>query len=285
MNVLILSPVSNSYFGTLNWIKDDIKNYYFIVINARHAEDYKKIGLQNVEYIIVDVWKKDLISFYVQKLHSEKHIDKIFTYTEDEVLLAAELRNRFGIEGQGITSAKCFRDKFLMASFIRDMGIKTPKFKMVESYFDLDEFTEKNGYPIVIKPLDGGGAMGVTVVRNEIELKNFISDNVVNKKICEEYIPYDVYHVDGMVLDGDIKYIVVWKYIKSCLNFQNEVGGSCISMSILSGTTAYTNLTQYARKVIMALPCPNNFLFHLEVFYNGEDIILCEIASRTRTYP
>lgn len=280
MNVLILSPVSNSYFGTLNWIKDDTKNYYYIVINKRHTEDYKKNCLQNVEYIIVDVWQKDLISYYVKKLHAEKHIDKIFTYTEEEVLLAAELRNILGIKGQGITSAKCFRDKYLMASFISEMGINTPKFKMVESYFDLDEFTKYYGYPIVIKPLDGGGAIGVTVVRDEAELKGYIAENAVGKKICEKFIPYDVYHVDGMVLDGKIKYTVVWKYIKSCLNFQNEVGGSCISMSMLSGTTTHAHLTQYARKVIMALPCPDNFLFHLEVFYNGEDIVFCEIASR-----
>ena len=280
MNVLMLSPVSNTYFGVLNWIKDDKENTYYLVINKRHAEDYKKNCLQNVEYIVVDAWREDLISYYVKKLHSQKRIDKIFSYTEDEVLLAAELRNKLAIEGQGITSAKSYRDKYLMASIIREMGIKTPKFKMVENYFDLHEFIEKNGYPIVIKPLDGAGAMGVTIVKDDLGLKEYLLNCGTGKKICEEYIPYDVYHVDGMVLDGIIKYNLVWKYVKSCLNFQNEIGGSAISASVLSGTTTYKDLTHYAKKVISALPSPNNFLFHLEVFYNGKDIILCEIASR-----
>lgn len=280
MNVLLLSPVSNKYFGALNWVKQDIANTYYFVIRKKHEEDYKKHCIDNVEYIVVDVWREDLISYHVKKLHSKIGIDKIFAYTEDDILLAAVLRNKLGIEGQGITSAQTYRDKYMMASYIKEMGIKTPKFKLVENYFDLEGFIEENGYPIVIKPLDGAGAMGVTIVKNESELKDFLLNCAEGKKICEEYVPYDVYHVDGMVLDGTIKYQFVWKYVKSCLNFQNEVGGSAISVSILSETTTYRDLTQYAQRVISALPSPNNFLFHLEVFYNGEDIILCEIASR-----
>ena len=98
-----------------------------------------------------------------------------------------------------------------MANYISEMGIRTPKYKLVESYFDLDEFIERNGYPFVIKPLDGAGAIGVTIIKGEDELKEYLLTCGTGKKLCEEYIPYDVYHVDGMVLDGTIKYSLVWK--------------------------------------------------------------------------
>lgn len=279
MKIMILSPASNSYFKVLDWMKDDLDNEYIILVNNIHMEDYKLSSRKNTEIIAVKNWSYCEIDNIFNEIMIKSKIDVLFSYTEEDVLLAAKLREKYKIEGQNISSALAFRDKDIMKKYIFKKGLRVPKFTSISSQQEVYDFIEINGYPFVLKPIDGGGAVGVRIIHDKNELDNYFQENKVENCLCEEYIAYPVFHIDGLVLDGKLIYSFPFRYEENCLNYQNQ-NGSVISVLLDYNSKEYLKLSDYSKAVINALPSPSNFLFHLEVFYDGEEIIFCEIACR-----
>ena len=96
----------------------------------------------------------------------------------------------------------------------------------------------------------------------------------------EEYIDGDMYHIDGLIVNGEIVCIQPFKYINTCLSFlQDEYAGSCT----LSPTNPlFTRLVNSTISVIETLPKSKNMTFHAELWVTkNNDIVFCEIASRT----
>ena len=73
-------------------------------------------------------------------------------------------------------------------------------------------------------------------------------------------------------------YLVPSKYFNNTLSFkQGQSGGS---VQIGENDNLYSKIENYTNKLLKGLHTPKNYLFHLEVFSNGKEIVLCEIASR-----
>ncbi|MDS3035681.1 ATP-grasp domain-containing protein, partial [Streptococcus pneumoniae] len=79
-----------------------------------------------------------------------------------------------GISGQNIDSANGFRDKYIMKKYL-EKAVSLPKYAEINDCVDLIEFTDNKKYPFVVKPRLGAGSIGVTIIQNKSELKDFIS--------------------------------------------------------------------------------------------------------------
>ncbi|MBE5913079.1 MAG: ATP-grasp domain-containing protein [Pseudobutyrivibrio ruminis] len=282
-NIVILSPGSNTYFKVESWTKRLHDKNIYIIINKRHENDYIHNKPCNVHIFTVAKWDENEVYKRIQEINKRESIDLIFSYLEEDVILAAKIRERLNIEGQSLISAKSFRDKVIMKDIVKAAGYRVPKYFKVIDYEDFEQFAKENKYRIVLKPTDKAGAEGVFVIRTKDEyekIREHQNNIIKNEYMCEEYIPHNIYHIDGLVINNKVKYIFVWEYLKNCINFKNEKRGSTISKTVMAGTDTYDKLQNYARKVIEEFDTPDNYLFHLEVFYDGKEIVFCEIASR-----
>lgn len=279
MHILILSPVSKSYFSALDWIKGDTKNHYTYLINERHLNNYLDTDITASHSLVaLNKWNDKNILDEVIEIHSKNKIDNIFCYLEEDVQVAAKLRDYLNIQGQNINSANFYRDKFKMKNAVSKKGFDVPNYDLITDYFYLYKFKNKIGYPFIVKPLDGAGAFGCTIINDDEELKAFDYDFKNGNLIAEEFIDYPMYHVDGFCIDGEIKYISCSEYITNCISFTSKK--STMSAQLDQDSEYYKKLSDYANKLIPTLPSPNNFLFHLEVFFNGKDFKFCEIGCR-----
>ncbi|RAZ73462.1 ATP-grasp domain-containing protein [Planococcus halotolerans] len=280
MNILVLNS-SNYYFTPLNvWLKDFTGNVICLTPKG-HLNSYQEnIKEKNYKFISIENWHDYWeVENLACALHKKYKFDKILSFREFDLKRAGDLRDLLNIAGQSKHSAQCFRDKDVMKETVRKQGIKTPDFQLLESYSDLYSFIENIGFPIIIKPNDGAGSVNTNKVSNLQELETLIKQNNILNYIAEEFIDGEMYHVDGMVLNKEIQLAIPSKYINGCMEFKKGV--STASMWLQKSDILYQKLIEYTEEVIKSMPKPDNFTFHLEVFVKNNELIFCEIASRT----
>lgn len=222
----------------------------------------------------------------VFKLYKEKPFQKVIAYHEYDLLRAARIRSFFKLEGQDYQSAIVFRDKIAMKELLAKAEIKVPFFARINSPLDIFEFTEKYGFPAVVKPIFGTGADGVFILKNIQDSEKFINkykgfnDCHLTDLEIESFVKGTTYHVDGFVKDGAI--IASWPSI--CINHCVDLKeGSYVAHHHLSPENPMVErLNNYTKTVLDALPTPKNTAFLLEIFYDEQkdDIVFCEIAAR-----
>ncbi len=206
----------------------------------------------------------------------------IFARAESDLIRAAYLRQRLNISGQSVESALGYRNKVLMKNYLdNDKSLLIPSYKLIESTYDILDFIDEHAYPVVIKPILESGSSGVNIISKESELNKFLSKSMpFGQMEIEEYVEGDMYHIDGLIVNGEIVCIQPFKYINTCLSFlKNEYAGSC---TISPNNSLYSKLIDKTLLVIEKLPKSKNMTFHAEFWVTqNSDIIFCEIASRT----
>ncbi len=292
MNILILNRKSLRTRPICKWFEEENVNLFLCCDEkARDKLTKSELDTHYKEAIFVkDYSDSGEIEWATRKLHKRYGIDRIASFSELDVLRAAYIRESLGIPGQNVTSARAFRDKYLMKSIAQNSGIKIPEMAMVHSPYDLFAFIEAVGYPVVLKPRDLGGSLGIHVIEDEEALLSLINmpegplspENNAHLMV-EKFIDGPLYHIDGIMKAGSVQVIWASKYISQCLESLTDgknVGGVILSTS----TEIHLSLCEFVEKVIDSLPVPNEQTsFHAEVFIeqSSNELYLCEIASRT----
>lgn len=105
-------------------------------------------------------------------------------------------------------TVKICRNKGLTNDYLRKANVPIPKGKAFDKDADNDEilnYADKIGYPLVLKPIDGGGGAGVvTNIQSRSELEKHLIDLRYNRSkkevIVERFIVGEDYRI--LVLDG-----------------------------------------------------------------------------------
>ena len=274
----------------LHQILSDIKPEKLLLIAGdKHFSETEKQELAPFYNTIVrvgDYRDSGNLEIAAYNLYREKPFQKIIAYHEYDLIRAARLREFFGLEGQTCQSALAFRNKVLMKDILQKAGIKVPNFISVNSPFDILEFTRRNGFPVVVKPVMGTGGDRATILRSVSDIEKFIqsektfNDSHQTDLEVESFVDGITYHVDGFIKDGKI--IASWPSI--CMNhcIDLKVGKYVAHHHLEPQNPMVKRLNKYAELVTKSLPTPSNTAFLLELFYNkGKDeFIFCEIATR-----
>lgn len=139
------------------------------------------------EYFPISVVDKESILSICRK----KQIDGICTIASDiSAPTVAFVAENMGLTGNSFEAALRANNKFLMRSSFRDAGIPSPKFLYVSSFEDLN-LTELS-YPLIVKPTDRSGSLGVVKVDRPELLPEAVEDAIrfsfCHTAIVEEYI-------------------------------------------------------------------------------------------------
>lgn len=205
---------------------------------------------------------------------------KIIAISEYFLLRAAQLREYLGIKGHCVNDILPFRDKVEMKKLAAKHNIPVPEYAAVETPMDLLKFIDKVSFPVIIKPFDGSGSLNTFKISNQKELEIFFNKFQFQKKmIAEKFTNAEIYHVDGIVLNQQIKLCSPAKYLSNCLDY---LSGSYLgSYVLLNDSPLRTKLVEFTEKVINCFPALNNYLFHMEIFVDQDfNLALCEVTCR-----
>jgi biotin carboxylase len=218
----------------------------------------------------------DGITIEIARKYGVKHI---VACQELVLQRAAALRETLGLPGQTPSSALAFRDKLVMKQHAQRGGVPVARHRRVTSLTEVREFAREFGFPIVLKPRDGAGSIDAQIIRHEAGLAAVDVSRVAGK-LVESYVPGTIYHVNGVVVNG--RTVLSWpsRYANVLAEFTS--GASRVDVTLEADDPLAARLVEFNERVLAALPGPEHFGFHTEIFHTPDDqFVLCEIASRS----
>ena len=161
----------------------------------------KEMGLHTFCFAWEDgaICKNDADEFYpisiVEKerilgICHERRIDGVCTIASDVAApTVAYIAEKMGLVGNSYEVAVRANNKFLMRNAFSKAGVPCPKYQIVTS---LDEIMINYSFPIIVKPTDRSGSLGVTKVERkedlEVAVKNALNYSFKHEAIVEEFI-------------------------------------------------------------------------------------------------
>lgn len=277
VGILILNKLSHSDAPYEKWLED--LNEDLLLLTAKQwANGFAKGYAQIKSFDHYDT--NHNVELAALEWYELSPYHTVIATAERDILRAARLRELFGIPGQSLESALAFRDKVKMKTILKRAKIMVPAFARCETTFDLYNFIKQQGYPVVVKPVDGMGSRNTTIIHHKEDLRRFLFEGITPNLQVETFIQGEMYHIDALVLNGQLIYSWPSKYLNDCLAFHE---GKPLGSYILEPHNPLTErLREYLALLVQALPTPAHTSLHAEVFHTPHDeLILCEIACRT----
>ncbi len=209
-------------------------------------------------------------------------IDRVLTNWEPTVLLAARMRERWGIPGMSYDSVLGFRDKQLMKERVAAAGLRVPASARVSSAAEIRAAAEAIGFPLIVKPIAGAGSADTYLCRDLETLKEVIGlTRGVTEASVEEYIEGEEFTYDTLCVDGKPVYENVAQYLPKPLEARSEewISPVIITVRDLSAPKFQAGIA-LGREVLTALGMGDGFT-HMEWFYTPKgEVVLGEIGCR-----
>lgn len=228
----------------------------------------------NAQAVYADAMTLDDVLATLEREGLRNSITRVVCVDEQYILLAAKVREALSLSGQSFMSARAFRNKLFMKEYLKTAS----SFRLPAFWSPLQRRSREDIFPldahgaVVRKPILGSGGIGVKIYDNISQV-----DDVAQDEMLESFIDLPMLHVDGLVVNGEIGFFVISRYINSCLSFNEfKYVGSEFSHDESLNRRAEVAM----REVFRLLPAFQDGAFHLEMFYSDTELYFCEIASR-----
>jgi biotin carboxylase len=211
-----------------------------------------------------------------------RNVDRVWTNWEPLVLLAARLRERWGIPGMSVDTVRGFRDKQLMKERVKAAGLRAPRSARVRTKDEAYAAAEQVGFPLILKPIAGAGSADTYMCRDANELDEALlkTQRVIEASV-EEYVQGEEFTFDTLCIEGKPAYENVAQYLPKPLEARSEqwISPVIITVRDLTKEKIQKGLA-LGRKVLAALGMKSGFT-HMEWFFtpNGE-AVFGEIGCR-----
>ena len=235
------------------------------------------------EYVQVSsLWDSGQVVGELQEQLRGHQLDRIECLWEPGVILAAELRDHFGVAGLSVEHAQLFRDKEAMKVALDKAGIRTPRHVAVDSVAGCWDALEEIGFPIILKPIDGAGSADTYRVASREELRAVLPRlRHVPKISVEEFVDGEEYTFDAITIDGEIVYHnIAWYRPRPLIARSNEwISPQVIALREVDGPDLAGGV-QMGHDVIKALQFDTGFT-HMEWYRKADgEVVFGEIGGR-----
>jgi biotin carboxylase len=208
-------------------------------------------------------------------------IDRIVALDDFDVETAALLREHLRIPGMGETTARYFRDKLAMRVRARTAGVLVPAFVHVLNHEAIREFTTRVAPPWVLKPRSQASAIGIRQLESADALWHALEELGDRQSfyLLEEYVPGDVFHVDGIVWQHDVCFVAAHQYGKPPMDVAHH-GGIFVTRT-LPPSPLKLDLVRLNERVLDALHFVRG-VTHTEFIRSAQDgrLYFLETAAR-----
>lgn len=185
-------------------------------------------------------------------LARRERIDRIVALDDFDVELGAMLREHLFVPGMGETTGRAFRDKLAMRRRARSAGIPCPEFVHVLNTEAIREWTSRVPPPWVMKPRAQAAAIGIRKIHTADELWQAIdaAGDAFAEYVLEQFVPGDVFHVDSIVFDRQVRFAVASRYNTPPMAVAHE-GGIFATRTLAPGDPLSAALLESNARVLL----------------------------------
>ncbi len=265
MNFVFISPVFPlNYFHFCEALKRNGCNVLGIGDTPYHelsdevknslTEYYKVNSLENYDEVF------RAVAFFSFKYGK---IDRLESNNEYWLRSDARLRTDFNINGVKLKDVESFTSKSHMKDFYIKAGVPVARYKFLTNLEeDLKYIEDVLGYPVVVKPDVGVGALATYRIKNKNDLIEFYKRGYNVPYIMEEYIEGDIISFDGIVDENsNVVFSDNEVFPPSIMDIVNEN----LELAYYVNKEVPKNVFEIGQKVLKAFNIKSRY-FHLEFF-------------------
>lgn len=194
-------------------------------------------------------------------------LNKIVTAQETLLLPVAEANEALGLAAMSSETVKRTLDKSQLKARLNLAGIKTPRDQIVATGGEAQRFANEVGFPIVVKPLRGSGALTTFRIRNEQQLAQVLQ-LVQPPVIAEAFVLGQELCFDTITIDNEPQFYTLCEYNPPILYALEdpETQWRCVMSREIDGK--YRDFIAQGLAAVRALQV-GNAMTHMEGFANG----------------
>ena len=189
-------------------------------------------------FFMPDLYNRTNVFNAVSYLARSEQLARIVPLDEFDVEMAAALREHLRVPGMNESTTRYFRDKLAMRMQAQARGILVPPFTRLLPYDEIRTFFAQHAPPWVIKPRMEASAVGIRKLHEQEQLWRTLDalHDQQSHHLLEQFIEGDVFHVDGIVLGGQVVFAECHRYHKP--PFEVYHGGGLFRTSTLERGSA-----------------------------------------------
>jgi hypothetical protein len=213
------------------------------------------------------------------RILTEKHgpLDHIVTAQETLLEPVAITREALDIPGMSSATVRGTLDKSLLKSTLRGAGIQTPPDRLVTSISDAIRFISVAGFPIMLKPLSGSGALATLLIHTAADLDHalqLMQPSPETPVLAEAYLHGQELCLDTITIDNEPQLYSICCYHPSILDALEhpETQWTCIMPREIDDEL-HADFIEQGLAAVRALSVGNSFT-HMEGFLDAHGRLL-----------
>lgn len=206
----------STYFKGEDFLKSskaEGNKVFLLTMKKLEHEKWPWEAIDDVFYI--DDWNHENVIKGIAYKFRTINFDHFVALDDFDVEKVALLREHFRMPGMGRTTAHYFRDKLAMRIKAKEEGVNVPEFTSLFSNDAINNYADTILAPWLLKPRMEASATGIKKIYSKDELWQIVNDlgDERDNYLVEKFAPGDVFHVDGLNVDGKVVFARVSKYL------------------------------------------------------------------------
>jgi carbamoylphosphate synthase large subunit len=211
-------------------------------------------------------------------------VDRLEATVEAHTLAAAQVRENCTIPGTSVRTAWLCRDKPSMKEALRAVGVPTAASTAADTAAEVHAFADAVGYPLILKPRSGAGALDTVRVDNRAELDAALAQfggQTVTSIAVEEFVEGHEGFYDTVSVDGTASVDFVSHYYPNVLEAMRTrwVSPQFVSTNRVDSVAEYQQLRELGARVNEVLGIGTSAT-HMEWFFGPKGLRFSEIGCR-----
>jgi formate-dependent phosphoribosylglycinamide formyltransferase (GAR transformylase) len=230
---------------------------------------------------VIDV---GILTDTVRWVQDKLWVDRLESTIEAHTLAAAQARENCTIPGTSVRTAWLCRDKPSMKEALRAAGVPTAASAAAGTAAEVLAFADAVGYPLILKPRSGAGAMDTTRVDNRADLDvalGAFGGQGVQSIAVEEFVEGHEGFYDTVSVNGQPALDFVSHYFPNVLDAMRTpwISPQFISTNRVDTAEDYRQLRELGQQVNDALGIGTSAT-HMEWFFGPKGLRFSEIGCR-----
>ena len=219
---------------------------------------------------------------FVRWVQGRMWVDRLETTVEAHTLPVAHVREACGIPGTSSRTAWLCRDKPSMKQVLREAGVPTAASTAADTAAEVYAFADAVGFPLILKPRTGAGALDTSRVDSREELAGALESMGAAESIAvEEFVEGHEGFYDTLSVHGEPRLDFVSHYFPNVLEAMRTrwISPQFVSTNRVDTEPDYRQLKELGRQVNEALGIGTSAT-HMEWFFGPKGLRFSEIGCR-----
>jgi Phosphoribosylglycinamide synthetase, ATP-grasp (A) domain len=196
-------------------------------------------------------------------------LDHIVTAAEKLLHPVACAGETLGLRGMSAATVRRSIDKSCLKTILARAGINTARNQVLTTSEDARLFASQVSYPIVLKPLDGSGALATLRIRNAEQLElalELMRPSHESAVLAEKHLSGQELCIDTVTIENEPQFYSICRYHPSILEAVEDqrIQWTCVMPRDITGPY-YRNFIEQGLKAVRALSV-GNAMTHMEGF-------------------